>query len=240
MSSTPAPLDGPSALTVEWIDGGSVNRWIPSDSTDALSIGRDASCDLCLDPDDRGLSRRAAWIHSQAGQWWLTNLSGSRPIAVREPTGLPSVLPVGGGRVVDRSPLTFVLTGLVRRHAIRVTLTPGPGGGAVGGGGDQDAAEPTIGLPMPSPVERLALAALVEGYLHDFPRWDPAPRSYAAAAQRLGLPASTVRKRVEAYRVRLRDTGLTSDEVADGRDEVATLVLGSGLLTTADLALLTP
>ncbi len=238
-SSSASPV-GPSAPTVEWVACGSVTRWVPAGPTDALSIGRDASCDLCLDPDDRGLSRRAAWIHSETGHWWLTNLSASRPIAVREPTGLPSVLPVGGGRVIDRSPLTFVLTGLVRRHALRVTLPPGDTARAVGAGEAEEASDPTIGLPMPTDVERTALAALVEGYLSDFPRWDPTPRSYALAAERLGLPASTVRKRVEAYRVRLRDSGLTSDEVADGRDEVATLVLGSGLITTADLVRLTP
>ena len=154
MPSSSASI-GPSAPTVEWVEGGSVTRWVPSAPTDSLTIGRDPSCDLCLDPDDRGLSRRAAWIHSEGGQWWLTNLSASRPIAVREPTGLPSVLPVSGSRVIDRSPLTFVLTGVVRRHALRVSgsavarsaARPSEADGAVGG-----AVDGTVGLPLPTAV----------------------------------------------------------------------------------------
>ncbi|HEY2765237.1 MAG TPA: hypothetical protein VGJ13_14705 [Pseudonocardiaceae bacterium] len=49
--------------------------------------------------------------------------------------------------------------------------------------------------------DRLALVALFSGYLEDGPRYDP--KTYAAAAARLGGPQPTVLRRIEHLRTRL-------------------------------------
>jgi hypothetical protein len=56
--------------------------------------------------------------------------------------------------------------------------------------------------------DRLALAALFAEYLEDPPRYDPAPKSYRAAAARLGWPRSTLVKRIEYLRARLNAAGV--------------------------------
>lgn len=230
------PWANPNAIAVEWIAGSEITRWELTSPSQLLSIGRDAGCDCQLDADDRGISRRAASIFFSGGSWWLANLSSSRPIDVREPSGSGSVLDTDGRRAIDRGQLTFVLTGVIRRHGIRITRPEH----ADALDDDFDAFDPerTVALPLPSAAEREALVAMVEGFLYDFPRWNPVPRNYADSAARLGVPSSTVRKRIESFRTKLQNAGLAGVDTPDARDELAELVLGTRLITIADLSLL--
>jgi hypothetical protein len=61
---------------------------------------------------------------------------------------------------------------------------------------------------MISMADRLAMVALFAGYLEELPRYDPYPKSYAAAAARLGWPRSTLVKRIEYLRTRLHAAGV--------------------------------
>jgi hypothetical protein len=221
------------ALVVEWIVGSERHTFVVEPGCH-LTIGRDRGNDVVLDPDDRGLSRRAARIGESAGRWWFHNESETRGIEVREPSGLSAPLGTRAHRAIERDGTTFVLSGRLRRHGLRVDAADGSWTRSVEG----DDPEATMAMPRPSAVERLALVALGEGFLEEFPRWDPTTRSYADAGRRLGLPSSTVRKRVEAFRMRVHDAGFGGMEAPDARDRVVELAVATQSITRDDLSLL--
>ena len=210
---------------MEWIDGGRVAGRI--EAVGPLIIGRGRDCDLCLDPGDRGISRRAAALEPVGGGWMLVNCSSSRTLQVREPTGLGSLLHAGSRRALPAAGATIVVTGLRLRHGIRVALTRRADASAVG---VDEGDDPTLDVPTPTPAEREALLALASGYLAEFPRWDPVPLSYADAGRRLGLRTSTVRKRIEGYRERLARVGIAGGELQDARAAVVEAALAGGVL----------
>jgi hypothetical protein len=155
-----------------------------------LTFGRDETCDLTLDPDDVGISRRAGSIEKEAGTWWLVNRSGSRPLSVIDELGLRSLLAPGRRAALD-APVTVIVEGSQSEHAlvVRVPRLESP----------EQPSAPTVGLltavgegVLVNDADRLALVALFAGYLQDYPRHDPNPKSYAAAAARLGWPRTTL------------------------------------------------
>ena len=121
-----------------------------------------------------------------------------------------------------------------------LSLTP-PSGGASEGG----PAAPESGLPtrigeevLVSAAAGLALVALLAGYLQEPPHHDPNPRSYAAAASRLGWPRTTLVKRVEYLRTRLTAAGVPGLSGWNALWALAEWALTTGAVTKADLALL--
>ena len=145
---------------------------------------------LCLDAHDLGISRVAGSVEAEAGVWWLVNKSAVRPLEVVDDVGIRTVLPPGR-RIAVTAPITVVVEGVTRRHALTVDLPEdaleGLGRGQaptaqVEGNPTQAASDVSI-----TPADKLALVALFSGYLEAFPRYDPHPKSYADAAARLAL-----------------------------------------------------
>ena len=73
----------------------------------------------------------------------------------------------------------------------------------------------------------------------EHPRYEPRPRTYAEAAERLELPAATVRKRIENVRQKLVDSGVVELRQPDARLALAEFLLSTpALVTPADLPVL--
>ncbi|QXC61371.1 hypothetical protein KSP35_00500 [Aquihabitans sp. G128] len=208
-----------------------------------LSFGRGETCTLRLDPDDLGISRLAGeLVGDDAGYWWLHNRSSSRALEVIDDLGFRVVL-APGRRVAMEGRSTVVVTGSVRRHALEVSVpapTPAAAEPTDGAATDPSAvlgAETAVGTGVVvNDADRQALAALFEGYLREFPRHDPHPRTYADAAARLGWPRTTVVKRIEYLRTRLTDAGVPNLHGDNAMRALGEHVIATGLLSREDLA----
>ena len=93
---------------------------------------------------------------------------------------------------------------------------------------------------MISPADRLAMLALFAGYMEDPPRYDPYPKSYAAAAARLGWKRTTLVKRIEYLRTRLDAAGVPNMTGYAALTNLAEYAISRSLVTRADLVLLRP
>lgn len=198
-----------------------------------LTFGRALSCDVVLDGDDTGISRTAGALAHESGTWWLSNASGVRPLGVVDELGLRSVLSPGRRMAVE-SPITVTVEGSNQTHVLRL-LPPTPD--AAGTGPAQGGLPTNMGEDvLVSAADRLALIALFAGYLEDPPRHDPNPRSYAAAASRLGWPRTTLVKRVEYLRTRLTAAGVPGLTGWNALWALAEWALTTGTVTKADLS----
>ncbi|MHB1533305.1 MAG: hypothetical protein ACYC1D_01580 [Acidimicrobiales bacterium] len=205
---------------------------------EVFSFGRSESCSACLDPADLGISRLAGSVEYEAGTWWVLNRSTVRPLDVVDEIGIRTIL-APGRRLAVAGPITVVVEGAARRHALHI-----------------EAGSRGVGAPIEAPVDarptstadnvvindqdRLALVALFAGYLETFPRYDPHPRSYADAASRVGWPRSTLVKRIEYVRTRLSNAGVPNLLGENALVHLAEWALATGLLTRDDLQLLPP
>lgn len=87
--------------------------------------------------------------------------------------------------------------------------------------------------------DRLAMVALFEEYfLAELDR-QPTPRSYQAAANRLGWPRTTLVKRIEYLRTRLAKAGVPDMTGPYALMHFANYVLATSLITKNDIAMLT-
>lgn len=213
-----------------------------------LTFGRSLECTVRLAAGDAAISRIAGSVESEGdgGPWWLSNDSDKRLFAVVDEFGLRSVVPPGR-RVAVETPVRVVLEGADRVYSLRVAVA-GPGRTVAGGEGAGDGA----GAPVPvtgtltaagenvviNSADRLALVALFAGYLEDPPRYDPYPRSYAAAAKRLDVPRTTLVKRIEHLRVRLTDAGVPNLMGWNALAKLAEYAITTRLITRDDLRLL--
>ncbi|HET9058604.1 MAG TPA: FHA domain-containing protein [Acidimicrobiales bacterium] len=210
---------------------------------DELTFGRSQRNTICLDPADLGISRIAGALENDAGVWWLVNRSGVRPLEVVDDVGIRTVLPPGR-RVAVTGPITVIVEGATRRHALTVDLSPeameelakGPFP-AVQMEGNPTRAAGDVAITS---ADKLALVALFAGYLEPFPRYDPHPKSYADAAARLNWPRTTLVKRVEYLRTRLTNAGVPNLLGDNALQHLAEWALATGLISRADLALLPP
>lgn len=210
---------------------------------DDFTFGRSHRTSLCLDPADLGISRVAGSLEADAGVWWLVNKSTVRPLEVVDDVGIRTVLPPGR-RMALTSPVTVVIEGATRRHALTVDLPEsalehlGRGGvptAQIEGNPTQAASDVSI-----TPADKLALVALFSGYLETFPRYDPHPKSYADAAARLAWPRTTLVKRIEYLRTRLTNAGVPNLLGENALPHLAEWALATGLISRGDLALLPP
>lgn len=207
------------------------------ESGSAVTFGRGEGCTVALPAEDLGISRLAGSVEEDGGVAWLTNRSGTRPLFVVDQLGMRSVLAPGRRLAVDRT-LTVVVEGQLRRHAIVVeapdspfteTLRPAPPEGLATEMGMQVAY---------TDDDRRALVALFAGFLRDFPRHDPRPRSYADAAADLGWPRTTLVKRIEHMRERLTKAGVPGLLGEAALEALAVHVLTTKVITKDDLVLL--
>ena len=207
---------------------------------EVLTFGRDPSCAVCLDPDDLGISRLAGSIEEEAATWWVLNRSTVRPLEVVDEIGIRTVVPPAR-RLAVVGPLTVVVEGAVRRHALSVQpgrRSPASAAAPAGAGSGDPRPTATAAEVVINEQDRLALAALFSGYLEPFPRYDPHPRSYADAAVRLGWPRTTLVKRIEYLRARLTNAGVPNLQGDNGLSALAEWALLTGSLTREDLSLL--
>jgi hypothetical protein len=169
------------------------------------------------------------------------NKSTVRPLEVVDDVGIRTVLPPGR-RIALTAPITVIVEGATRRHALTVDvpedaldglrhgLTTGP---QTDGNPTRAAADVSI-----TPADKLALVSLFSGYLEPFPRYDPHPKSYADAAARLDWPRTTLVKRVEYLRTRLTNAGVPNLLGENALPYLAEWALATGLISRTDLSLL--
>ncbi|MGH3648207.1 MAG: hypothetical protein ACRDTM_13665 [Micromonosporaceae bacterium] len=204
-----------------------------------FSFGRAEDCTVCLDPADATISRRAGSLEHSQGTWWLTNRSSVRPLAVIDELGFRSVL-APGRRTAVESPVRVIVDAGQGSHTLRISV---PVAESASGGGAAE--EPPPGQPttigeqvLISAADRLAMVALFAGYLDDGARYDPHPKSYAAAAKRLGWPRTTVVKRIEYLRTRLTNAGVPNMTGWNALANLAEYAISRGLITRDDLSLI--
>jgi hypothetical protein len=203
---------------------------------ESLTFGRAATCTICLDPHDMAISRLAGEVQRVGQVWFVANRSSSRQLALVDRFGLRHVL--GPGR---RDPIEgrvrVIVDGARATHEL-VFEGPLPDG-------DEPATEVDSGLPtlsgqnvMINDADRRALVALFAGYLYEGRRYDPSPKSYAAAAARLGWPRTTLVKRVEYIRTRLTNAGVPNMQGWNALSALAEYALTTGLIKRDDLRLI--
>lgn len=211
-------------------------REFPVTPGEPFTFGRAEDCAVCLDPADATISRRAGSLDHSQGTWWLTNRSSVRPLAVIDELGFRSVLAPGRRTAVESSVRVIVDAGQ-GSHTLRISVPAVPPAGP--------AEEPPPGQPttvgetvLVSAADRLAMVALFAGYLDDGPRYDPHPKSYAAAAARLGWPRTTLVKRIEYLRTRLSNAGVPNMTGWNALANLAEYAISRGLITKDDLPLI--
>ena len=202
---------------------------------DELTFGRASGCTVCLDPDDTGISRLAGSVRSESGSWWLVNRSTTRQLAVVDELGLRSVLPPGRRWPLDGR-MRILVDGSASSHHLEVQAPP-PASAA--DSATMPGAPTAIGqnVLIRAP-DRLALVALFSGYLEDGPRYEPHPKTYAAAAARLGWPQTTLLRRIEHLRTRLDKAGVPNMMGWNAMINLAEYVLTTGIITKDDLHLI--
>ncbi len=208
---------------------------------DIMTFGRARDCTLCLDPDDVGISRITGTIQFVNETWWIVNNSSSRPMTLIDDLGFRTVLPPRRRAALQRQ-MRIVVQGRKGKHSLRVDIA-GPDAVDTDGPSDADNQEATgqstaIGDVLITPADRRALVALFMGYLLDPPRYDPHPKSYAAAAARLGCTRTAVIKRIEYLRKRLDAAGVPNMMGYAALNNLAEYVISRGLITRNDLRLL--
>jgi hypothetical protein len=213
------------------------DRTVEAGPGESVSFGRSTDCDICLDADDLSISRRAGSLEYENQTWWLTNRSSARPLSVVDDLGFRVVLAPGRRTAVEAPLRVIIEAGRSHTLLIEVAVPPRPS--------RTDSAPPLPGQPtavgesvMISPADRLAMVALFAGYLEEPPKYDPHPKSYAAAAARLGWPRTTLVKRIEYLRTRLDAAGVPNMMGWNALVNLAEYALTRGLVTKEDLQLL--
>jgi hypothetical protein len=203
-------------------------------------FGRSSTCDMRLDPADTGISRRAGAIEHAGGRWWLSNLSTSHPLYVIDSTRLRKVVAMGTQHALAGE-LLVIVEGLRGSHTLIVVAPAADAHPAADPGDGPATGELTTawgGRITLNERDRMALAALFRGYLLDPPHYDPQPKKYDSTALRLAWPPSTLRKRVEYVRDRLKRAGVPGLDGARALEALAEHVIATGLITRADLDLI--
>ncbi|MHA3701655.1 hypothetical protein ACXR2U_05680 [Jatrophihabitans sp. YIM 134969] len=202
-----------------------------------VTFGRSLDTTVCLGAEDRAVSRRAGVVEHESGQWWVRNTSASRSFAVADGFGLRTVVPPGR-RVVVESALRVIVDGTSGSYELAVDPPTGrPAVVAVDPPAGDDA---TVmgGEVVVNRLDRAAMVALFAGYLEQGERYEPHPKSYAAAAARLGWPRTTLVKRIEYLRTRLTAAGVPGLTGWNALDGLAEWALTNRIVTPDDLRLL--
>jgi hypothetical protein len=204
-----------------------------------LTFGRALDCGACLDPGDTGISRIAGTVHFEHGTWWIVNKSQTRPLSLVDDFGFRGVLPPGRRAAVDGS-TQVIVEGTRGQHCLRVAVEVSDGAGGYAKPADSPVGISTVSgvKVMISAADRLAMVALFAGYLEDPPRYDPHPKSYAAAAARLGWNRTALVKRIEYLRKRLHAAGVPKMLGYSALSNLAEYAISRGLVTREDLHLL--
>lgn len=204
-----------------------------------FSFGRSESCDLCLDTIDRGISRVAGSFMFEHGAWWVVNRSENRALYLIDPVGISTPVPVTkrgerpSRRSIDPQGIGVLVAGAVWTHEIRCTIPDSSG--PINNTNRPSFTASATQIPSITDARKEVLVALVSGYLRPYPRHDPRPLTYAEIAQLVGLPRTTVTKRIEATRTQLREHGIPGLDDDDARRPLAEWLLAMRLIVPADL-----
>lgn len=226
--------DGIPPATVRLSD--TVYELTGSNSDREFTFGRATTCTVCLDPDDVGISRLAGSVEADGGTWWVVNRSARRALVVVDEFGFRGVLPPGRRYAVEGR-VRVVVDGSSGSHELDIRGPARTSTNAVTASGVPTAFGEGV---VVSPEDRVALVALFAGYLEDGRRYDPHPKSYEAAAARLGWKASTLRKRIEYLRGKLEKAGVPNVSGWNAMSGLAEYVLTTGVITKDDLRLIHP
>jgi len=205
---------------------------------DVFTFGRSPDCTVCLDPEDTGISRQAGSVEHNGSCWWLVNRSEKRNLVLIDEFGLRSLLTPRQRKAV-LEPVRVQVEGTRNKHPIMIE----PSRAHEGASAVID--EPSVGTPTVigeevriNEQDKLAMVALFAGYLHDPPRYDPHPRSYEAAAKRLGWTRTQLLRRIEYLRGRLTKAGVPNLHGPSALYGLAEFALSRGVITKSDLGLL--
>jgi hypothetical protein len=222
--------DGASLVVVA---NGSRRRLRPGES---FTFGRSTTCTLCLDRDDTTISRLAGAVERIGEVWFVTNRSNSRQLAVVDHYGLRRVLGPGQRDAIEGR-IRVIVEGAAT-HEI-VFEAPQPAEGEPSPPMEETGQATLSGQSvLLNDADRRALVALFAGYLKEGDQYDPNPKSYAAAAARLGWPRTTLVKRVEYIRTRLTNAGVPNMQGWNALTALAEYCLTTGLIKRDDLRLI--
>ncbi|HEX9994068.1 MAG TPA: FHA domain-containing protein [Acidimicrobiales bacterium] len=225
-------MNGDPGRAVIAVHGG---EWV-LEAGATLSFGRSATCDIRIGADDHGVSRRAGEFRRDGPSVVVVNTSDRVTLLVVDEFGMPHPVAPLRSHVIVGTPAQVVVQGSIRGYALAVRMTEAPPAAVPVVVADGEA--PTTYEVELGPKDRLALLALFEGYLRPFPRYQPHPRTYAEAAERLGWRKAALTRRVDRIRERLTDAGVPNVVGDHGLDNLAQFVLTGRLLTPEDLPLL--
>jgi hypothetical protein len=210
------------------------DRSYPLAAGERFTFGRSEECTACLGVGDPAISRLAGAVCRDGGTWWLSNESGKRLFAVVDGLGFRSVLSPGKRMAVE-APVRVVLDGARATHTLRIVIPETQPAGAGTVAGTPTAAGEDV---LVNTADRLAMVALFAGYLEDPPKYDPYPKTYGAAAARLGWPRTTLVKRIEHLRTRLTSAGVPNMAGWNALANLAEYAITTRLVTKDDLRLL--
>jgi len=200
---------------------------------ESFTFGRGAGCTVRIAPDDAAISRLAGVVERDGSVWFLTNPSSRRPLAMVDRFGLRSVVAPGSRAVVEGRVRVIVEGAHSHELVLNAPEPASPPSAAVIG----QATSAGEGV-LVNDQDRLALVALLAGYLQEGDKYDPNPKSYAAAAARLGWPRTTLVKRIEYLRLRLDKAGVPNLQGWNALNALAEYALTTGLITKDDLRLI--
>jgi hypothetical protein len=196
-----------------------------------VTFGRSETCTIVLDLADASISRVAGQVERRDDRFWVVNHS-RQPIGVRDALGLlTKVLP--GHEYALAGPSTVLVSGSLRRHVLTVDVPvmPAPPRPVEVDGQPTDIGDDVVVRED----DRKALVALFAGYMEPPPRYRPAPRTYEAAARRLGWPRTKLIRRIEYLRRRLTDAGVPDLNGPEALANLGEFVLANGTIRPTDL-----
>lgn len=205
-----------------------------------ITFGRDSSCELCLDPDDMGISRVAGRISHDGGTWVVTNLSRKRALHIVDTNGFVVPLPVSAltngasQRMIDQPMLTVLVAGERWTHSIVLQLEYPPA--IIAAPRPVDPLSTRTQVPQLTDVQRQVLVAMARGYLRAYPHYDPRPHTYQEIADLLRLTKAQVVRQVDKVREDLVKAGvLALKKGTDARRPLCEWLLAMRVITPVDL-----
>lgn len=202
-----------------------------------FTFGRDPSNNLVVGTSDTTISRSAGSIGCRNDLWLLTNSSTVRPLYLIGPNGLKTIVTPRSEQILPAGRASILVVGAALTHEIRISLDEPATDTAESEPDDQPHAsegDPTT-IPHLTDRERQAIAALAQRYFSAYPQHDSRPLTCAEAARSLGVPAATVRKRLERVRAKLHSAGVPGLDGFDSRAEICEFLVGTGAITHDDV-----
>jgi hypothetical protein len=219
---------------------------------ETFTFGRAPSCDAVL-AEDFGLSRSAGSFAFQHGSWWVRNDSRSSLLYLSGDLGFRVDLPPGMQVPLQQWHIKIRLQGAQGDYTLRLRMpdlddvSDDADKAVTTGDGEQTQipgmanVETSTHRPPPlSADDRLVLAARFEEYLTWRHVGEPAPRSAAETAARIGWQPHTVIKRCENIRNRYIKSGAPGLRGPRALEDLIRLLMSTGVLDADDLRRLPP